>query len=202
MGQPWGLDLTAGSREIVLGVPRTGKSTYAERLVSTAWRVVWFTPTDDYRAPGRLVVSVDELEEFPALLDDPHCRIVVEPKGEDSAELAAEVKRLVVLCRKARDLVLVLDEVGDYSKHADGLLKALFRKVRHHGLAVVLVSQVATDIPLTCRRVASRCVCFLQEHPAELTELAKVYGDAFAAQVASWRPFDPPAIWRSRGAPS
>lgn len=196
MPQPWGNDLTKTSREIIVGMPYSGKSTLAERLTRTAYRVVWFSPETDYEKPGRLVVTMPQLKRYPDLLLDPHLRLVVRnPENADGKVLAANLASLIDLCRWAEDLVLVCDEVGDYREESERVLNKLFRRGRHKGIATVLVSQVPTDIPYKCRKIASRVWCFKQSHADELKELRQLYGDSFAATAASWEPFDLPAVW-------
>lgn len=200
--QPWGPDLTKTSRVVILGAPHTGKTTTIERITADAWRVVWFSPAwDDFDRPGRLVLSVRELERWPVLLRDEHARIVVRPEGDAPDELADEVRRLTRLVSAAKNLIVVFDEVGDYKgiPDADKALTRLFRRGRHDGVATILSSQVPTDIPKTCRRIASHVYCTLLERRAELAELSGDFGDDFAARVAAWTPYQAPALWRSRG---
>lgn len=183
----------------------TGKTRYAEQLTRDAWRCVWFSPVPDYVRPGRTHASVAYLSKYRGLFDDPHARIVVDVQGEEGRDIALELRHLVKLMREATarkespgGFVLVLDEVGDYAQSGDGVLKSLFRRCRHNGFAIVLVSQCATDIPLRCRKLATRVSTFGQEHEVELTEIEKVYGADYRAAVENWRPGAPPAEWRSR----
>ncbi|MBS2026188.1 MAG: hypothetical protein JST92_27620, partial [Deltaproteobacteria bacterium] len=83
MPQPWGSQLHGASRVIVLGLPTCGKSVLAEKLASDAHRALFYTPTEDYAAPGRLVLKPRELLRWPKLLEDPHARIVVHAEAED-----------------------------------------------------------------------------------------------------------------------
>ncbi|MHB1843227.1 MAG: hypothetical protein ACYCWW_00150 [Deltaproteobacteria bacterium] len=192
--QPWGT-LEHTDRIVILGLPTSGKTWLAERLVAPAWRVVWFDPAGDYGKPGRVEVTPDELERWPRLVNDPHLRLVVTPQGETGRELAEDLTRVTNIVRKKGDLVFVADEVGDYRVYAEGRLGWLFRRGRHDGIATVLVSQVGTDIPLTCRKTASRVYCLAQHHPDELQKLAAIYGEAYAARVAAWQKYDPPIVW-------
>jgi len=193
--QPWGSHLKGNARVLIMGLPECGKTTFARTLTADAFRAVFFDPAGDYSAPGRLDVTLAELQKWPGLLDDPHARIVVKPQADDERGLAAEARVLINLAFEAGDLVLVLDEVGDYGKHAAGPLSKLVRRGRHEGIASVLVSQFATDFPKTCRRAASDVYGFLQKHPDDLAALEHVYGPAFSARVASWRKYEPPAAW-------
>ncbi len=200
MPQPWG-QLKPTDKVLILGLPTSGKSTLAEKLVSDAHRVCWFDPAGDYSRPGRLTLSPAELERWPQLLDDPHLRLVIEPETEEERDLGAEFKTVSTLVRHAGDkrgLVLVADEVGDYRAGAEGRINWWFRRGRHHNVATVLVSQVATDIPLKARKLASRVYCLAQEHPGELDALEEVYGHDFRVRVEAWRKYDAPVEWSQR----
>jgi hypothetical protein len=91
--------------------------------------------------------------------------------------------------------VLLLDEVGDYSVACADVLTRLHRNGHHAGVASVLVSQCAVDIPKTSRRTATRVASFLQVASADLDALETEYGPDYRAAVAGWRPGDPPAVW-------
>lgn len=195
--QPWGSHLHGASRVLLMGLPTCGKSHHARALTADAARCLFYDVAgDDYAAPGRLDVTVRELERFPGLLDDEFCRLRVVPEADDGPGYAAEVSRLVALLWDARDIVAVFDEVGDYRAEAERTLNRLFRRGRHQGIATLLVSQFATDFPKTCRRAASDVYAVGQKHPHELKALADVYGEDFAARVAAWRKYEPPVTWR------
>lgn len=188
--------LHGASRVLIGGLPTCGKTEHAKKLTRESWRALWYSPQpEDFRAPGRLFVTVDELERYPDLLADPHTRIVVDPRGDDGKSQAEEVGVLVRLLFEARDIACVFDEVGDYRREAERDLNRLFRRGRHSGIASVLVSQFATDFPLTCRRAASDVFVFAQKHKAELDALAETYGEDFAEQCRRWRKYEPPATW-------
>lgn len=205
MPQPWGPHLSGSSRVVILGLPESGKSTLVESLTRDAHRAIFFDAGgDDYAKPGRLVLTAAELAHYPRLLSDPHLRLVIRPEGRDGKELAAEVHTLLETLGlwqrppPKRNLVLALDEVGDYRAWAEHDLKTIFRRGRHLGIGIVLASQFATDIPLTSRRAASHMYCLAQSHRAELDALEADYGEQFAADVAAWRHYQPPVTWTSR----
>lgn len=194
-----------GAREIILGMPGTGKTRHAEALTATAHRVVFFSPVPDYYREGRLWATVDYLDRWRGLLDDPHARIVVAVESEEPRGIARELRKLHGLLREAATRkgspggwVVVLDEVGDYKDDAEGVLISMFRRSRHNRSAYIFASQCATDIPFRARKMASRVACFGQEHAREISELRAVYPDEFADRVQAWNEGDAPAEWRSK----
>lgn len=185
--------LAPRSHELFLGVPGSGKTWHAVARLKTARRVVFFDPTGhDYSGEGEAVEVRDLAGELRA---HRFARLVVVP-GLDAAE---DFAATVAACRLAGSahggVVLCADEVGDYSRQAADVLTRLHRNGHHDGVASVLVSQCAVDIPLTCRRTATRVVSLLQTNSADLDALEAEYGPAFREDVARWRPGDPPAVW-------
>jgi hypothetical protein len=194
MPQPFG-PLDPASHEIWLGVPRSGKTFHARERLASARRVVFFDPTGgDYTSEGEQVSAAD-LEADPRLLVGSVVRLVVVP-GDDVAE---DFRRTVAACRAAKNaggLVLCADEVGDYSKHCEAELTKLHRNGHHAGVASVLVSQCAVDIPRTCRRTATRVASLLQVDAGDLEALSEPpLGPAFAERVRTWQAGDPPVVW-------
>lgn len=179
---------------IILGVPFTGKSFKAKAIVRSAGRVLFFDPCGDYTEVA-LPITLDELAAAPEILLGELLALAVQPEGATPAELAAELEATVRLARLAKNLVLVLDEVGDYSREAESTLTRLARNGRHDGIATVFVSQAAVDIPKTVRRMATRVFSFLQTDPDDLAALEKRCGTAFVQRVTTWRRGDPPAEW-------
>lgn len=195
-----------GAREIVMGLPGTGKTHHATALVAHAWRCLFFSPVwEEHAVAGRAVVTVSELERYQGLLDDPHARLVIRTVEETDYGLASELSKVRNLVRNATKrkaspggFTILCDEVGDYKIAGESILISMFRRSRHDNTAIVFVSQLATDFPFRVRKMASRCACFGQEHPRELSELASVYGQDYATAVAAWEPRTPPIEWRSR----
>lgn len=197
--QPWGA-LEQGQRLVVTGVSGTGKTTFASRLVASAWRVLWLDPEGELAVPGRLSLTVTELERWPALLDDPHMRLVVWFESDDEEGQGSEVTRLVtLLMSRCRDAVVVMEEVGDYRRWAEAAINKLFRKGRKRGLVPVLCSQVQTDLPLTARKQATDAYLFAQVHESELNELERVYGTDARRRVEHAVPYRPTHWVSGRG---
>lgn len=194
MPQPFGL-LDYCSHEYILGVAQSGKSTLARARVASARRAVFFDPPgDSYQDEGELIEASDLLAH-PELLRGTVVRWVVVP-GED---VAADFRATVAACRAAKQhggLVLVGDELVNYSKECADVLARLHCNGHHDGVASVLVSQFAVDVPKTCRRSATRVTSLLQTNEDDLEALAEPpLGPDFAERVRSWRPGDPPAVW-------
>jgi hypothetical protein len=178
----------------VLGVPGSGKTHLARARLASVRRLVCFDPTGhDYEGEGERVSASDLLDR--ELLRGTVVRLVVVPEADDVAD---EFAATVAACRAAADLgglVLCADEVGDYAPRCADVLTRLHRNGHHDGVASVLVSQCAVDIPKTCRRTATRVASLLQTASADLDALETEYGAAFRERVASWRPGDAPAVW-------
>jgi len=188
------------AHELVLGVPGSGKTTLARQRIAAAGprRVVYFDPADDFSADGE-VFSPADVEAAPReVLAGAFLRVVVAAARDPGRDVAEEFAAIVEACRSVADLgglVLVADEVGDYSRRADAHLTRLHRNGHHDGVASILVSQCATDIPKTCRRTATRVASLLQVNSDDLDALAREYGDDFASNVRGWRPGRPAVVW-------
>lgn len=190
MPQPYG-QLEPCSHEIVLGAPRSGKTTLVRARLASARCAAFFSPDPtDYEDEGERVTP-DDLT--PELLRGTVVRLVVDP-GRDVPDAFA---RTVEALRAAKfSGVLCADEVGDYSKQCADVLTRLHRNGHHDGLASVLVSQCAVDIPRTCRRTATRVASLLQVDAGDLEALSEPpLGPDFAERVRSWKAGDPPAVW-------
>lgn len=187
--------LDGRSHEVVLGVPGSGKTFLARERVASVRRLVIFDPAGDYEAEGECLTVADLAD--PAALAGTFRRVVVlAGRGED--EPADELEATVAACRAAArfgGLVLLADEVGDYSARAAATLTRLHRNGHHDGVASILVSQCAVDVPLTCRRTATRVTSLLQVASGDLDALAREYGEDFAERVRTWRPGAPPVVW-------
>jgi ferritin-like protein len=196
--QPWG-NLERRDHLAIFGVPGSGKSTLARKIAAPARRVVFFDPGADHEDEG-IVVSAADLAAYPDLLRGTWVRVVV-AAGRDGADAAEEVETVIAACAAAEDeggILLVCDEVGDYGSRAAHDLTSLHRSGHKRGIASILVSQRAVDVPLGARATANRVYSLLQDHPHDLAALAEVYGEDYAAHVAAWKPGDPPVEWSRR----
>lgn len=183
--KPWG-KFRPGDRLIILGLPFTGKSRLAAKLTEEADRVVYFDPMSDYSGYSNAKpVTVSELLENPSLLEEPRFRLAVIP-NEDT--LDDDLEDTIRLVRGAGNAILVFDEVGDYRQRNEVILNKIARNGRHDGIVPIYVSQVAIDIPLTVRRLATRVYSYLQVHKEDIDALAERYGQAFADSVKNAKP--------------
>lgn len=197
--QPFGLYLTHESRVIVLGLPRFGKTRLIrDVLTSDCERVLFHDITGhDYYAPGRLPVTVEELEAHPYLLEQDYMRIVViAQSASDPDVILDEVKRIQLLVWTVGNMVVVFDEVGAHARKSERQLNSFFARGSHHRIATILAAQKATDIPLGARVTCSDCYCFGQHHPKELQALYDCYGDKFAVQASEIQKGSNPIHWR------
>jgi hypothetical protein len=194
MPQPFG-PLHPRSHELFLGVPGSGKTHHARARLASARRAVFFDPTGhDYENEGERIAPTDLVSD-PELLCGSVVRLVVVPGDDVPADFTATVEAVREAARQLGPLVLCADEVGDYSPSCADVLTRLHRNGHHDGVASVLVSQCAVDIPKTCRRTATRVASLLQTASADLDALETEYGADFRERVQRWRPGDPPAVW-------
>lgn len=200
--QPWG-DLAIGERLVVMGLPTFGKTTLCESLAAEADSALFVSTFRDYEKVCRGVATVAQLERYPALLTEDHSRIAVRLEAQSGKPLADEVARVLTCVKRAGQhfdnhgfggRVLILDEVGSYRRHLEDQLNEVFRGGRHYGVVPIFASQVATDLPLKCRKLASKVLCLGQRHADELKEL-RIYGANFAERVGRWAKYEPPIIW-------
>lgn len=193
---PWGTFIP-GDRVIIIGLPLSGKTYLAARLTASAQRVLFFDPYHDYKEMAKAEeISADDLIADPTkYLHRSSFRYAIIP---DEDALADQLEDVVSLARAATNLVLVMDEVGDYKEEADKTLKKLARNGRHNGLVPVYVSQVAMDIPRTVRRLATRVYSFRQADMDDLDALAERYGEDYSNKVANLPPHEY-ALWTLPG---
>jgi hypothetical protein len=167
-------------------LPFTGKSRLAAKLTAQADRVVFFDPMNDYaQFAGAKEITVSQLLENPKLLETPKFRFAVIPDEENMIDELEDTIRLV---RSASNAVLVFDEVGDYRQQGEQILNRVARNGRHDGIVPIYVSQVAIDIPLTVRRLATRVYSYMQVDPKDIDALRDKYGEPFANAVRDSKP--------------
>jgi hypothetical protein len=174
-------------------MPGTGKTTLAKAFVARATRAFVVDPVGDFNLPQ---VTLSDLLDSPELLSGPDTKLALLLEEEDPQGAAQEIQAALALAQAAGDLLLVLDEVGDYRSFAETVLGKIARKGRHAGIVSVWVSQFATDIPKTVRRAATRVYSFAQVHPDDIAALEECYGEDFAAKVKAWESGDAPVLWR------
>ncbi len=175
-------DFIPGDRIIIIGLPLSGKTYLAGKLTANVPRILYFDPYHDYQeAAGAEEISADDLIENPRVLAKSTFRYAIIPDEDD---IAMQLEEVVSIARAAGNLVLVMDEVGDYKRNAQLTLEKLARNGRHNGIVPIYVSQVAMDIPRTVRRIATRVYSFRQEDIDDLDALSERYGEKYAATVS------------------
>lgn len=193
MPGPYGKNLRLGDHVIIVGVPGSGKTYFARKMIASARRVVFFDPHGDYERNAAQLFEPFALTARDLEGDYMRATVLAERSGD--VDVADEFRRVAEVVREAENLVLVADEVGDYSASAAKTLRALHANGHKQGIVTVLVSQRAVDLPLGTRATATAAYSFLQTHPKDLERLADEFGEDFAAEAASWQPGDPPATW-------
>lgn len=192
---------------VILGVPQSGKTTYAAELVARARRVVVFDPTGDYESlfPRWRVVSPPELED-PQVLEGEGkyrvLRVIVAAGRSEEYDLAEELVYTWARVKEAGDLVFVADEVSLYKYgRALGALRSMHMNGHKWGIVTVLVSQRAVGVPLDCRATATHVHSFLQDSEDDLDALADSYDPShpgYSDEVRNWKPGEPPVTWKRR----
>lgn len=204
--QPWGR-LRLPQHRIVLGVPQTGKTTFARRLASPAARLVVFDPPGDWEdlRLARVVAPSDLPAVLPPVVAGRHpamCRIVVKAGRDEDYDIGDELVHVVRACKRAEDVLLVCDEVSLYNRgKAARALGHLHMNGHKWGIVTILVSQRAVGIPLDCRATATHVHSFLQDSEEDLTTLREVYDPGcpgFSERVRAWKPGEPPVTWSRR----
>jgi DNA helicase HerA-like ATPase len=186
---------------VIVGKRGSGKSHTAKALcgeqVKAGQRIVAFDPHDEYSKLGRKSDAVTlgplkqrftlaEVIANPLLLDDPKLCAAVVPSGRGGAELAADFRDFWQLCEDTGGLIVVADEMGDYSAHAEETINHAATQGRHYGVPCVFVAQRLTQVPKTARTQCSTLIVGVQNDPEDLKQLEKITGrDDLAALVAA-----------------
>jgi hypothetical protein len=198
--------LRNGEHIIIVGVPGSGKSTWARRLVAAQSRVIYFDVAGDYENLGLGYGSTSRIAKcyvpnFPG--DDffsDRFKLTVLAERLDWQDVRNEFIATVRLAKRVKNLTLLADEVGDYKTGpSEQALKALHRNGHKDGIISVLVSQRFVDIPLGCRATATAVYSFLQDNADDLQALHEQFdtlSPGFAERVRNWKPGEPPVAWQ------
>lgn len=194
--------LSLPQHRIVLGVPQSGKTTFARSLVLDARRLVVFDPPGDWEdLPHARIVRPGDLRDR-ALLRGDKVRLVVQAGRDEAFEVGDEFAYVARACRVVGNMVLVPDEVSLYNRGPGGRALAHLHMNGHkHGIVTVMIAQRMVGIPLDCRATATHVHSFLQDSEEDLATLAEVYDPGcpgFSARVRAWEGGDPPITWRRR----
>jgi hypothetical protein len=129
-------------------------------------------------------------------------RLVIVPSESSDIDIVDEFVYTVARAREIGNLLLVCDEVGDYSK-GPGVraLTKLHRNGHKLGIVTILISQRAVDIPLGARATATQVDSFLQDNEQDLQQLHEMYDGShpgYSDKVRQWKPKDGPVTWKRR----
>jgi hypothetical protein len=177
-----------------LGQRGSGKSTWAKlqiaHWVELGQRVVAFDPRDEHSELGKPSkqhtlgalkqrMTITELQDHPEVLLEPglNLAVVVRHTIAGATEDLADLLGLLEAAG-AEDLLLVIDEVALTSEGSHAIYRELATQSRHEGMPLMLISQWATSIPLSCRRQASFIAGHRQSEVADLEAAAARMGDA------------------------
>lgn len=200
--------LAPGSVAAALGVPGAGKTTAAQEARPMWGRSLVFDPGAERdrlewnrgkreRTPwaGGLV-TVDDLLEFPQLLDDVPLSLVVS-SGEWSARgIGGDFATLIRLAWLTGDVVIVGEECGSYSRECVEAIHRVATRGGHAGIALVLIAQSIGRIHADGRREIDLVVAGAQGEPNDLDDLRGRCGASFVEKVKASKRGDPLHIWR------
>lgn len=191
---------------LVLGKRGSGKSTWVKEQIAhwvkLGQRVVAFDPRDEHSKLGKPSkqhtqgvleqrLTIAELQEHPEVLLEPglNLAVVVRHTVAGATEDLADLLELLEAAG-AEDLLLLIDEVALTSEGSHVIYRELATQSRHDGMPLVLISQWATSIPLSCRRQASRIAGHRQSEVADLEAAAARMGDGKGFSLRALRKWE------------
>ncbi len=197
MAKPYGHHFVLGDHVGVVGVPGSGKTYLAKRLVASAPRVVFFDPKGEYEDNGE---PIGPYEFHADLLEGDYVRWAIQAERFEDGDVVEEFKHVARQVREGSlrhgGVIFVCDELGDYSAGAIKTLKRLHANSHKDGVVTMLVSQRAVDLPLGCRATLTRCYSLLQTHPDDLDRLEREFGHDFRIECEQWKAHDDPVVWQ------
>jgi len=168
------MKLQPHERLLVVGITGAGKSSYVQKIVKDAPRVVVWDYHGEYKELEQVTV-----DEFSAKIENENdnLRVAVKPEAKDLDDVSSEFVAFADLLPYSENHLTVIDEVGLLRGKAAGRLDYIATQSRHWSQPLVLVAQRATQIPKTAREQASKIVSFRQTSPDDVAALVDRIGE-------------------------
>lgn len=185
-----------GDHWIIIGIPLSGKTWMARKLVSSCDRVVYFDVRAEYEENGR-PIRPEDLQASD--LDGQYLRLTVQAFRNPYRNVPDEFIETTRIVREGAalygPLVYVCDEIGAYATGAMTTLRQIHANGHKDGVVSLFISQRAVDLPLGCRATASKVMSLMQTHPTDLQRIEDEFGRPMREACERWRPGDEPATW-------